>query len=394
MASEEFELKPVNDDPSDNAKLLGHDVIVQTLKAFIESNEMISSSSIAIHGDWGTGKTSIMTTLASKLDQDKIEVLFFEAWKYEYSNPSLALIAEISNKYHGKDGELAKRIVEAAVYILTDKFLGVDVRTATQILRGNAERISSIVGDLETIVFQINKKLVIIIDDLDRCDVENSLQILAMMKLFLSIHNCIVIAAVDFNRLQQAWKMKYNVKDNDNDDGHDSRDYLDKIFQIRIGIPVPSQDRIKEYLLSLTNNMSDDLKEIFATFTPKNPRAIKRMLNLISYRSYLLNSPHSIYSACLWTLLEQDFGNHNFVWFYERISTEKSLANLIFDSNWETTRNTVNRTCPRPLLDKIDQEKLKKFVEHSHKLVQQIGIIRNDLEQDFSTLYIATNESR
>lgn len=305
MSLPEFKLKPVNDNPTNNARLLGHDVVVQTLKEFVESNEMISSSSVAIHGDWGTGKTSVMTTLHSKLDRNKIEVLFFEAWKYEYTNPSLGLIAEITQKYLSGNGDLAKKIIEAAIYILSDKFLGIDLSTASNVIRGNQKRMTNLTDEIKKIIKNINKRFVIIIDDLDRCDVENALQILALMKLFLSVDNCVVIAAVDFKRLQQAWKKKYQISDDDKD----SRDYLDKIFQIRIAIPVPTRVKIKEYLLSLTENMPHELQELFPMFSPSNPRAIKRMLNLISYRSYLLNSPRKIYSSCLWTLLEQKLGN-------------------------------------------------------------------------------------
>lgn len=387
--SSEFKLKPVNDNPANDAKLLGHDTIVRTLKNFIESNDMISSSSIAIHGDWGTGKTSIMTTLSNQLDGDKIEVLFFEAWKYEYSNPSLSLISEISGKYHGDDKELAKRIVEAAIYILTDKFLGVDPGGAARILRGNTQRISAITDDLKKIISSIGKRLVIIIDDLDRCDVENSLQILSLMKLFLSIDNCVIIAAVDFKRLQQAWRMKYQIS---NSEEHDSRDYLDKIFQIRIGIPVPSKEKILEYVLTLTENMPDDLKEIFSTLLPKNPRTIKRMLNLISYRSYLLTSTHGIFTSCLWTSLEQEIGNELLIRLYDGVRERTTLANMIFKGNFEDAKNHLNAVFPKPLLDRIDMDMFKTYIERGGQLVQKSEIILRDFENDFESLYLNTNE--
>jgi len=388
LATIEFKLRPVNDNPTDDAKLLGHDVIVRTLKDFVESNEMISSSSVAIHGDWGTGKTSIMSTLHNKLDKSKIEVLFFEAWKYEYTNPSLGLIAEITETYLRGNAELAKRIVEAAVYILTDKFLGVDIQHLERIIRGNRQRMTSLTEELKKIVASIHKRFIIIIDDLDRCDVENALQILALMKLFLSIDNCVVIAAVDFKRLQQAWTKKYQVTDNDKD----SRDYLDKIFQIRIAIPVPPLERIREYILSLTENMPRELQDIVSVLFPKNPRAIKRILNLISYRSYLLSSPHKIYSSCLWTTLEQFLGNDVMIRMCQRIAMQSNLVDFIFVGNWEHSQNTLNKVCARELLDKIDMEGLKMFIEQSNRLVKAQKIIRSDLEKDFDTLFLNTNE--
>lgn len=387
MLSSEFKLKPVNDNPTNDAKLLGHDVIVHTLKEFVESNEMISSSSIAIHGDWGTGKTSIMTTLAKKLDKAKIEVLFFEAWKYEYTNPSLGLIAEITEKYGG-DAEFAKRVVETAIFILTNHFLSMDTQQVARILRGNTQRMTSLTDDLKNMISRINKRFVIIIDDLDRCDVENALQILALMKLFLSIDNCVIIAAVDFKRLQQAWKKKYQVTESDKE----SRDYLDKIFQIRIGIPIPPVERIKEYIGSLTENIPNDLLELFSYHSLKNPRAIKRMLNLISYRSYLLDSPHPFYSACLWTLLEQSFGNENLIRLNYIINRTSSLADLIVGANFLGLDDILNRFATPEFQQKIDREILKTFIERSNRLVSEVGIIKSDLAKDFEILFINTNE--
>lgn len=385
----EFKLKPVNDNPTNSARLLGHDVIVQTLKEFIESNEMISSSSVAIHGDWGTGKTSIMTTLHSKLDNEKIEVLFFEAWKYEYTNPSLGLIAEITEKYLKKDVALAQNIIKAAIYILTDKFLGLDLNQTERVIRGNRERMISLTDELKKIIAHINKRLVIIIDDLDRCDVENALQILSLMKLFLSVDNCVIIAAVDFKRLQQAWKKKYQILDSDD---NDSRDYLDKIFQIRIAIPVPTRQRIREYLLSLTENMPHELQELFPMFSPSNPRAIKRMLNLISYRSYLLNSPHKIYSSCLWTLLEQKLGNETLVRLCDAIDRQSSLADFIVSRNIQEMKDVVNKYGVRKLLETIDFGILEVFLQRANTLVMGYGVVPNDLKNDFAILYVNTRE--
>ena len=72
------------------------------------------------------------------------------------------------------------------------------------------------------------KKLIILIDDLDRCDVENSLQILSVLKLFLDIENIICIAAVDYKRLENAWLRKYTIQDKMHQ--NDAKQYLDKIF--------------------------------------------------------------------------------------------------------------------------------------------------------------------
>jgi len=70
-----FEIRPVLDAPISTAQLLGHSNIVDNLKKFLESDSMITPLSIAVHGDWGSGKTSLMKTLLSNLDQTKLKIL-------------------------------------------------------------------------------------------------------------------------------------------------------------------------------------------------------------------------------------------------------------------------------------------------------------------------------
>src|SRR5256885_12642914 len=121
-----FQINPVKDVPEDDAKLLGHDRIIVNLKTFLEQQNMITPLSIAIHGDWGSGKTSIMKTLSKKLNQEHFEIELFEAWKYEYANPSLGLISELTEKYAHGNVTLIQSILRAAIHILSNQFLELD----------------------------------------------------------------------------------------------------------------------------------------------------------------------------------------------------------------------------------------------------------------------------
>lgn len=393
MTDQTFEITPINDNPVNNATLLGHREIVQTLKNFIESEHMISASSIAIHGDWGTGKTSIMKTLEKKLVQGKVEVLFFEAWKYEYTNPSLGLVSELS-KYLG-DAQKAKMLIEIAAFIFVEKLSGLPLKDIVSRMRSDSGKPINFTKQIEEIVKKIGKRLVIIIDDLDRCDIENSLQILSLMKLFLSIENCVCIAAVDFNRLQQAWKMKYQVKVEGVETKKDeSRDYLDKIFQIRIAIPVPPEDRIQEYYRNITKEMPNELLTIFSKFGPSNPRAIKRLLNLISYRTFLLdNESTKLYSASLWSILENYLSNQTLIYLQDRLQTKgANLSKFSYYNSMADVENDLNGVLPRKILDKIDLQKMKIYHELSKSLLKKLEITEQDFSKDLALLYTNTKE--
>ena len=388
--SMQFEIHPVNDVPIENAKLLEHRKIISNLKSFLESKYMITPLSIAIHGEWGSGKTSIMKTLAGQIDSSKFATLFFEAWKYEYSNPSLGLITEIAERY--ATGDTARRIIQTGLYILTQKYLGADPEQVIRHIRGSKTHSDTLSDTLQRIIREKigGKQLIIIIDDLDRCDVENSLQLLALLKLFFDINNCICIAAVDFERLKQAWEQKYHTGSKQTPD---SSSYLDKIFQIRIGIPRPSSKQIVEYVQTLVAHMPNDVAGMFSHTLPKNPRSIKKILNLISYRINMLNSDHKEFAAIFWTLLEEVISNESIINISERLSNNgSSLGHLIVNiDSWQPINDLFVRIMGQDITKHAG--KLDPFFTLSHKIACEYEMSRDGLDQDFMALYDATNEA-
>jgi len=50
----------------------------------IHSKEVLKHNNlIALYGEWGSGKSSVVTTVNDKLDKVKFNSFIFEAWKYE-----------------------------------------------------------------------------------------------------------------------------------------------------------------------------------------------------------------------------------------------------------------------------------------------------------------------
>lgn len=389
-----FTIKPSSDKPVRDAKLLGHDKIIDNLKKFIQSSDMITPLSIAIHGDWGSGKTSIMKTLAIQLNKSNATVVFFEPWKYENSDPPLALVRTIINVLNKNTlQKIGKNILYIAANAVSQKYLGVEVKDVADFIEGNVRDVESFSEELEKILKKElqTKNLVIIIDDLDRCNVENTLLILAIMKLFLEIENCICIAAVDFKRLQQAWRVKYQIE-NDSDNG---MEYLEKIFQIRIAIPLPSPGEIQEYLKTLVADMPEELNRLFSYAGPRNPRSIKRLLNLSSYRAGLLNSDYNYQAATLWTLLEDILSNEEIIHLHGGLKSKgNTLARFIrnFDADrWDRElKGVIYGTGIQETSD--NNNMLTIFFMYANQYITSDEILEIELDKNFDLLRILTNE--
>lgn len=95
---------------------------------------------------------------------------------------------------------------------------------------------------------EINR-VVILIDDLDRCQPERIIETLEAIKLFLSVKKTTFIIAADENVIQYAIKKKYP-----NIDGFNielDKEYIEKMIQVPIQIPELSPKDVQNYLLLL-----------------------------------------------------------------------------------------------------------------------------------------------
>ena len=389
-----FQIRPLPDAPITTSQLLGHASLVDNLKKFLESENMITPLTIAIHGEWGSGKTSLMKTLQANIDLSKFDIIFFEAWKFEYSSPSLGLIGTIIQKYE-KRPRVIESILRGAAMVLSNKFLNTELDKLITSIKGNSSEDDIFSTQIRTILKNNlkEKNLIIIIDDLDRCDVENCLQLLSVLKLFLDLEKVICIAAVDFKRLQQAWRQKYKVAADSEDDG---QEYLAKIFQIRIGIPVPSTELMKEYIETLMIAPPNGVLDMLSHVAPKNPRGVKRMLNLMSYRATILNSDLHYESACIWTSLEAIMKNENLIGFVDQlIGNGNTLASLISLSggNWKTVRELLAKYGYQDIVNKYAMQ-LSQFFKNAKLIIGEPSERTESFQKDFARLYDTTNETK
>jgi hypothetical protein len=241
-----------------------------------------------------------------RLDENGKITIFFDASKYEYSEPAAALfytIATTLGKTKKNVSSETRKIAEVALDIFVRRYTGISVKEIKEHFETGINNIPTISDRLEKVVNKYYKRIIVFIDNLDRCSLENVLEILDTLKLFLGIKNFIFVIAVDISKIKLAWSYKYGKID---DFAKEGFKYLEKIFQIEKAIPVPTSEQVKEYVKILCPGCSDDLIEMISLTGSKNPRDIKRLLNLISLRANV-RKEQSITSkiAVLWTVFEK-----------------------------------------------------------------------------------------
>ena len=270
---------------------------------FINNNEeyLKHNNLIAIYGKWGSGKSCLMKTVENKLDKNKYKTLWFNTWMYEKDkNLPFSLL-----KYILKDRKLkkilntGKDVLESMVYS-TEINLGPITFNSKEALdhadeldnknKSFWEEVEEFKKEYRKLSFK-GKKLIVFLDDLDRCDSNNIINLISSIKLFLSINeNIIFILGIDREAVTLALQNKYN------NDFNKADEYLEKIFPINFLITsgILTNDKNIKWISEITNldlekskNVMDFLENVEFT----NPRHLKKVFRkYLSIKDYLINN--------------------------------------------------------------------------------------------------------
>ena len=289
--------------------------------------------SLGIYGEWGTGKTTLMKVVENKLNDislksEHILTVWFNAWRYERED-QFAIIALLKSIAFAM-GEhplynKVKPILLRAVKIVTKGFLS---EVAAKFIgeKGVDEFYKSLLPkfdllaevDKDTIYFDgiykieremrniINSypssRVVVFIDDLDRCSPKKALEVLESVKVFLGIDGFVYIMGISHETIAKLISAEYEKS------GIKGEQYIKKIIQIPIAIQHWNVDDVKLLVRNLLDGniiprkyyeiVEGNLDAIAKAIEP-NPREVKRFLNnfIVAYEIHSGNK--RIDATCL-----------------------------------------------------------------------------------------------
>ena len=130
------------------------------------------------------------------------------------------------------------------------------------------------------------KKLVVIIDDLDRCTPDRIIENLEAVKLFLNVPKTAYIIGADPRIVRHAIELKYktdNIAHSTDEKTKNDRivsDYLEKLIQVPYNLPKLSDNEVETYLTLLLCKKS---------FPEKFPEILE------AYQNHIENDRHSVF---------------------------------------------------------------------------------------------------
>ncbi|CAI9831680.1 hypothetical protein IBTHAUMO2_360003 [Nitrosopumilaceae archaeon] len=269
----------VSDEPAKENLQFEFDEYAEAISGFLADNNTPRPFVIGINGEWGSGKTTFLRAIKKRLEEKNTDesqkIIEFSSWQYERTDIFASLLWEIGQSFD-KTAQIEKNILRFGCDILSRRIAGMSLSEVESHFKGLSDNIRTIKEKLDKVV---NKKTVLFIDDLDRCSTENILVMLENIKWFLTIKNMIVVIVVDMDKVEKAWSLRYR-----NESAKEiGRDHTEKLFQLRLSIPIKINLDLVEYVKQLTKSMDDDEIQFFVTALPPNPRKIKLALNSFNF---------------------------------------------------------------------------------------------------------------
>lgn len=273
------EFRLVSDEPAQGNLEFGFGDHAEFLAEILLSNDTPKPFVIGIHGEWGSGKTTFLKELMKKLEKsynhNKPAVIYFSSWEYERADAFTSLLYKISNELDPSKNFL-NAISRFAFDSILRKVSGMTFKDAKDHFGELYENITTIRGKIKSL---INKDVVLIIDDLDRCNVENVLTMLEGIKWFLTIDRVLVVIAVDMEKIERAWELRYS----DNSAKGIGRDHTEKMFQLKLSMPPKSYRDLTVFVGHIRGSLHKNDVEYFVNSMPTNPRKLKLGLNLYQF---------------------------------------------------------------------------------------------------------------
>lgn len=231
-----------------------------------------SSLTIGLYGKWGSGKTSIINMITESLEtKDNVIIFQFEPWIFSDTQQLISnFFKEFAKAVKHKDyadevkkiGEELETyatffepislIPEPTVSILSlasSKVFGSIGRASKRWGELKRKNLSDTKFSIEKHLQKLNKKILIIVDDIDRLNNTEIRQIFQMIKVLGNFPNTIYLSSMDkevvINALSEVQK-------------GDGSEYLEKIINVPFIVPSFSNEEIQKFLRKKLQEIVND----------------------------------------------------------------------------------------------------------------------------------------
>lgn len=254
------------------------------LNTFIGAlNSVNKNTYISIDASWGAGKTVFMkqieylnycsldTLTAPSLDntllnsfQDKYVVFYYNAWENDYhEDPLQSLLFSLIDKFYTEERrkekvkalatETIKSIANETVKSFTKGIVDLDKISKVETIDDLVNSITAVnerkaaISSIISKILPENKRLLFIIDELDRCNPEFAVRLMEVSKHYYNDDNIVFVLSTNNRQLVSTVKKYYG-------EDFDGYGYLDKLYDLILELPPVNIEQYFEKQLNVRRN--------------------------------------------------------------------------------------------------------------------------------------------
>lgn len=236
---------------------------------------------LALDSPFGSGKTTFVRMLKAKLQNESHHCIYFDAWQNDYAiDPLVALVSAIEEEFGSLEEDFKKlekhanKFVERMGVNVLRKTTGIDLdvekkhflpeendcvktfKEQQKALKAFRRGLKKLV---ETLVSGSESKVVVFVDELDRCKPPFAIQLLERIKHLFDIPNIIFVLSTDKGQLEECVKGIHG-------EGTNGAEYLRRFIDFEFALPDTSSKDNIAILLSRLGLYNTTLRYDIDTF--------------------------------------------------------------------------------------------------------------------------------
>ncbi|WP_338933771.1 KAP family P-loop NTPase fold protein [Fusobacterium polymorphum] len=364
--------------------LLGRAKVANELSREIKSYKNEDSLTIGIVGKWGSGKTSFINMVLENFEEnDDYIIIKFNPWNISSRKQLISdFFLQLSNNIEKKGSNEIIGAVGKSLGTLSKFFkplgfipplsvlstIGDITEKASEFINeyveSEKEDLKSLKDNINNKLTNLNKKIIIVIDDIDRLCDEEIREIFQLVKSIADFKNTIYILSYDREIVTKALDKTQQGK---------GEEYLEKIVQVPLVLPYISKNDLDKIFINRLNiiiNIPDEeydnsyFSEIYYNGLAENfenLRDIERYMNVFSLGINLAREELNINDYIVITLIkvfEPDL--------YEYIKNNKEyFSGTKFDEFLNKDKKEILTELERiyEKLKKLEKRKIKRLME-------------------------------
>jgi hypothetical protein len=144
--------------------------------------------------------------------------------------------------------------------------------------------LDSFKGLVEAIRGSRNRRIVVLVDDLDRCLPESALEVFEAIKLFLDAPGCGFVVAIDREVIRRGLAVRYPPPQGSDLPIVDADEYIEKTIGVSYDVPRLSTADVDQMIVAaeVALPLDENHRKLIRKALGRNPRRVKRFLNLLN----------------------------------------------------------------------------------------------------------------